>query len=123
MSYAAATAAAKRLLGAKGKRVVLARAQQGAKDEVSGRRAAGSPLSATFNAVGLPPGKSAEYQIGTLLGRRILTFYMARVSGSIDPLPGDTLLWGSITYKIIWVATYDPDASGAIFHQAYGEAA
>lgn len=122
MSYAAATATAQRLLQRKGRRITLTRPGQGTIDEVAGTRTPGGDLTATFNVVGLPPGKSAEYQIGTLLGRVIEQFYMARVTGSLDPLPGDVIPWKGTTLKLIWVATYDPDASGAILHMAYGEA-
>lgn len=124
MSYAAATATAKRLLTAKGQRIIITRSGQGTADEIAGTRSAGTDMTGLFACVGLPPGKSAEFQIGSLIGREIVSFYLARVAGQIvNPLPGDTIPWGDRTYKIVWIATYDPDATGAILHQAYGEAA
>lgn len=123
MAYDAQIALAKRLLGKKGKSIVLTRAGQGAIDPLAGSRAAGGDKTAVFFAVGLPPGKSADKEIGTLVNRNILEFYMARVSGSIDPLPGDLLPWNGKTWTVIYATTYDPDGSGnSIMTKAYAEA-
>lgn len=123
MGYAAQIALAKKLLGKKGRSLVLTRAGQGSIDAIAGTRADGGDKTAVFFAVGLPPGKSADKEIGTLVNRNIVEFYMARVSGSIDPQPGDMLPWNGKTYTVIYATSYDPDGSGqTIMTKAYGEA-
>jgi hypothetical protein len=122
MSYAQQIATAKRLIGRKGTSVVVTRKHQGAKDELNGTRAAGGNKTGQFYVVGLPAGKSAETQIGSLVGRRLSMFYLAKISSAFDPEPGDQVPWGGKTWTVIWTASYDPDNSGnTIFTQAYGE--
>lgn len=122
MSYDNATATAKRLLARRGKRVTMTRPDQGAINEIAGTRASGGGSTSIFNCVGLPAnGRSAETRIGSLIDRKLQMFYMARVSGTLVPEPGDELPFGGKTWKLIWTATYNPDDSGPIFSEAYGE--
>lgn len=120
-AYDAAAAAARRILGKKGRPVVMVRPGQGAPNPITGRRAAGADLQAVFNCVALPPGRSAEYAIGSLVGRRITEFHLARTSGDLDPQPGDVLPWGGKDYTVVWSAVYDPDDEGMVYAKAYGE--
>jgi hypothetical protein len=128
MSYSAQMATAKAVLGRRGARVTLQRKHQGAINAIAGTRAAGSTLTAIFNCVGLPlgasksRGKTASFTEG-LIESNVLQFYMARVSGSLDPEPGDIVPWGGKNYVLTWTATYDPDNSGTIFTSALGEIA
>lgn len=119
--YGAATSSAKALLGRKGTGVNLLRKGQGTFDPITQTRAVAADITARFNCVGLPPGKSAETQIGTLVGRHLMQFYMARTYGTIDPQPGDQLFWRGRTYVLVWTANYDPDNSGTVFSVAFGE--
>lgn len=121
MSYAAATALAKRLLGKKGASIVLTRPHGGALNKLTGTRATGSDETAVFNCVALPPGKSAEKEIGTLVNRRLMEFHLARTSGTLEPEPGDVVPWKGRGWTLIWAAVYDPDAEGMVYAKAYGE--
>lgn len=122
-SYASAMALAKRLIGKKGKAsITLTRPGTGAFDALEGERAAGSNSATTFAVVGLPPGPSATKEIGTLVDRSVLEFHMARLTGALEPEPGDKLPWKGKTYTLIWAANYDPDGSGLVYTKAYGEA-
>lgn len=122
MSYAAAATLARTLLGRKGQSVTISREGQGLIDEISGTRSAGAPQLATFNCVGLPPGKGADKEIGSLIDRRLMEFHLARTSGSLEPQPGDIVPWGGRDWVIVWAAVYDPDASGMVYAKAYAEA-
>jgi hypothetical protein len=122
MGYASAAALARRLLGKKGKSVTITRTGQGTVDPVAGNRGAGADLTGTFNCVGLPPGPSAAKEIGTLVGRNMLEFHLARTAGDLEPQPGDRIEWGSKTYTLFWAANYDPDDSGLLYTKGYGEA-
>jgi hypothetical protein len=113
---------ARRLLTKKGKAVTITRDGQGAFDPLAGSMAAGGNSTAVFACVGLPPGKSAEFAIGSLVGRNLLEFHLARMSGALDPQPGDKLPWRGKTYTLVWAAVYDPDDTGAVYAKAYGEA-
>lgn len=120
--YAQVRATALALLRKKGKQVTVTR-RPTLKNEITGKLTAGAPLSSKFQGVGLPPGRNAERYIGTLVGKNILQFYLARESaGGIDPYPGDQIEWGGKTYTLVWAAQYDPDDSGVLFTEAYGEA-
>lgn len=122
MGYASAAALAVRLLGSKGKSVTVTRPGQGTVDPITGSRGTGADVTGTFNCVGLPPGQSAANEIGTLVGRNMLEFHLARTAGDLEPQPGDRIEWGAKTYVLFWAANYDPDASGLLYTKAYGEA-
>lgn len=120
--YAQVRATALALLRKKGKAVTVTR-RPTLRNEITGKLEAGGALSTTFQCVALPPGRSAERYVGSLVGKNMLEFYLARESsGGIDPYPGDEVDWAGKTYTLIWAAQYDPDDSGTLFTQAFGEA-
>jgi hypothetical protein len=125
VSYASSIATAKRLLGRKGKLVTVTRPGAGAIDEIAGTRSTGGSSSSSFYVVGLPTsGRTSEMRIGSLVNRKLQTFYMARASGTLDPEVGDLVPWVGKNWPLIWVGSYDPDGSGnTIFTEAYAEIA
>lgn len=118
--YDAFTALAARLISSKGAQTVITRTTRTMRDPVTQTGGGAATLTATIKAVGLPAGKSAEFAVGTLEKRNVMEFYIAHDS-NITPQPGDEMPWGDHTWKLIWTATYDPAADGAIFTKAYGE--
>lgn len=121
MGYESAAAAARRILGRKGIKITLKRPGEGSVDEIAGTRSGGAETTTTFNCVGLPPGRSADKEIGTLINRRLMEFHLARVSGTLEPQPGDIITWNGVEWPLIWAAVYDPDTSGMLYAKAYGE--
>ena len=120
-AYDRARATAIRLLGKKGVTITLKRPNQGAPDPIAGSRATGGDKTATFKVLGLPPGRGADKEIGTLVNRRLKEFHMARTGGTLDPQPGDIIPWAGQDWPVIWTAVYDPDASGVVYAKAYAE--
>jgi hypothetical protein len=121
MGYEQATAMARRLLAKKGKAVTIT-AKTGAPNPIAGTRAAGAATS-TFNCVGFPAGKSAEFHVGSLVKRNVHEFHLARTAGTLEPEPGMTLPWKGKVYTLLWAAVYDPDDRGMVYAKAYGEVA
>jgi hypothetical protein len=75
----------------------------------------------TVKAVVLPPGKGAEYRVGSLAGKNAIEITMAQKGLSIRPQPGDLVQWQGAAWTIFWATTYDPAADGAIYSLAYAE--
>jgi hypothetical protein len=121
-TYASATATARRLIQSKGKATTITPAAgDGDYDPID--QVVTSDPAAPFAcaAVGLPAGKSAEFAVGSMVGRNIQQFYIATADGVRSPIPGDRIAWGGADWTLKWTATYDPAADGAIFTSAYGE--
>ncbi len=76
---------------------------------------------ATLKAVEIPPGKSAEFVIGSLVGRNIIQLYVGRYGQAFAPEPGDLVNWGANTFKVIHATHYDPAADGAVLSVIYAE--
>jgi hypothetical protein len=110
------------LIRENGAAVTLTRPGAGAYDpllEIEGT----ADTTATVRAVGLPPGRSAAFVLGSLIGRKILQFYIAQKDQTLVAKQGDLITWvGGVIYKILWTTTYDPAGDGAIMTIAYGEA-
>lgn len=105
-----------------GASVTLTRAVDAIFDPVTQDRVAAAPVTGTFKAVEIPPGKSAEFRLGSLVKRNVIQLYLARWGVAMEPAPGDTLLWKGATYTILSPVThYDPAADGAILTVAYAE--
>lgn len=71
-------------------------------------------------AVGLPPGRSAEFRLGSLQNRNILELHLAPALGQ-TPIPGDQVTWGGASWTVIWVNALDPAADGSPYALAYVE--
>jgi hypothetical protein len=117
--YDAQAATALALVRRKGAAVTLTRESAESFDPVNQTGTSTSTLS--YYGIGMPPGKSAEFAIGTLEGRNILEFYLAPSGHRQAPQPGDTLSWAGATWKIIHVTAYDPAGDGAILFKAYAQ--
>jgi hypothetical protein len=119
-SYGALIDAAHRLIAVKGAALPLQRTTGVSYDPVTQARVTVT-ASYTFRAVGLPPGKSAEFRIGSLERRDLIELHIAQRSQTIRPEPGDIVTWGGKQWTIFWSTTYDPAADGAIYTLAYAE--
>jgi hypothetical protein len=119
--YDAIRASAAALIARKGATVTLTRNLPGVFNPITQTEVGGSVLAVDFHAVGLPPGKSAEFQIGSMVGRRIMQFWFAYDGQAIVPEPNDGLRWDGQDYVLIWSMTYDPAGDGAILTEAYAE--
>lgn len=108
------------IISAKGREVTLRRSTVTLTDPVTQAQTA-TVQTWPFKAVALPPGKSAEFRIGSLQGRRLLEFHFAQKAQQTTPQPGDVVLWGGQEWVIFWSTTYDPAGDGAIYTLAYAE--
>jgi hypothetical protein len=118
--YDAFYATATRLIGSKGTATTIVRNSRTMRDPITQTGGGAAIITSAVKAVGLPAGKSAEFAVGTLEKRNISEFYIAH-DQRFTPQPGDEMPWGDHTWKLVWTATYDPAADGAIFTKAYGE--
>lgn len=121
--YGRQAASALALIKRKGRKITITRAAANTFDPVTQTRTAGAPVSEDFYAVGLPPGRSAEFQIGSIINRTVIQLYIARAGSTMVPSPGDTVEWGGVQYALLPPVThYDPADDGAVLTTAYGEA-
>lgn len=74
-----------------------------------------------FKGVVLPPSKQAEFEVGSLVGKRAIQLTLAQKNQAIRPEPGDTVAWSGFDWTIFWATTYDPAGDGAILTTAYAE--
>lgn len=121
-TFANQAATADRLIAAKGKAVTFTRENgvPGTFDPVTQVRTAASDLTITMNCVGIAPGKSAEFKIGSLIGRNLIELHCAPKLGQC-PAPGDTFQWGGKPWKVIYVDELNPADDGAPYCKAYAE--
>lgn len=108
------------LITRKGANAVFSREDRSNIDPVT-QTGAETPVTATLKAVEIPPGKSAEFRVGSLVGRKVIQLYVARYGTTFAPAEGDTVTWGGVAHKVINVTHYDPAADGAILTVAYAE--
>lgn len=119
--FDAMAASALRIIKRKGDEVAFSRRVDGAFDPVTQARTS-TVLTGTFWCVEIPPGKSAELKIGSLVGRNVLQLYMARWGVTFEPAVGDTFRWKGFDYALIPPLThYDPAGDGAVLTVAYAE--
>jgi hypothetical protein len=119
--YEALAATALALIARKGALVTFTRKNTGPVNPITDVESPAATITGTFQVVGLPPGRSAESRVGSLIGRKLMEFHIARKGALMEPSPGDTVEWGSTTWTLFWTQTYDPAADGAIYTLAYGE--
>ena len=118
--YAAQAASALALIAKKGGPVVVKRKAAGAFNPVT-QVVAETVTTHTFQAVVMPPGRSAEFRAGSLAGKNAIELTLAQQGQSIQPGPGDSVTWQGKDWTIFWSTTYDPAGDGAIFTTAYAE--
>ena len=118
-SYASAQSAALSLIKRKGAPATFRRTST-TLDPVSQARSE-STATASLYTVGLPPGRSAEFHLGSLQRRNIIELHIAQKGSTFAPQPGDVVAWAGHEWAVIWSTTYDPDADGAIYTKAYAE--
>ena len=117
--YAQQAATAVKMIGAKGRAVTFTRKASGTFDPIA-QTTTGSPTTITMKAVGFAPGKSAEFRIGTLVGRNLIELHCAPALGPV-PDKGDTVEFQGHTWSVIWVEELNPDGAGAIYAKTYLE--
>jgi hypothetical protein len=119
-SFAKEAATALRLIKARGREAVFTRTTGGSYNPVTQQTVGATVTTLRIFAVGIAPGKSAEYKIGALTKRNLIELLCAPALGS-PPAEGDSVLWGSYAWKVIWVDVLNPDGEGAVFAKAYAE--
>lgn len=120
--FDAFAATALSLIKAKGKQTSVRRPGSGLVDPVAQTRS-GDDTTISAYVVGMPPGRSAEFRVGSLANRKAVEFYIAQKDLAFTVANGDEVYWSSKWHKLFWSATYDPANDGAILTLAYGEAA
>jgi hypothetical protein len=118
-TFSAAASTATSLISRNGVTTTFSRKSVSTYDPVT---QAESSSTTTFSmpAVGLPPGKSAEFRIGSLQNRNILELHLAPALGQ-TPAPGDQVSWAGVNWTVIWVSALDPAADGSPYALAYVE--
>lgn len=119
-TYVAASNLAAKLIGKKGATATFTRANAASFDPVTQTETGASTLTFSMPALGIPPGRSAEFRIGSLERRNIVELHLAPTLGTA-PLPGDKARWAGADWTVIWVDTLDPAADGAPYCKAYVE--
>lgn len=119
-AYDQPAATALRLITAKGAAVPIKRTVETMTDPVTQARTS-TTTTYTMRAVGLPPGRSAAYRIGTLEGRKLLELHIAQKGLAIEPGPGDVVTWAGAEWTVFWSDTYKPDGATAVYTLAYAE--
>jgi hypothetical protein len=119
--YDGAISTALALIQRKGTSVTVTRHTDGGFDPVTQAETAPSDQSETFQCVGLPPGRAAEYRVGSLAGKNAIELYFAQKDRTMRPSPGDRISFQGATWTIFWSQTYDPAGDGAILTIAYAE--
>lgn len=119
-TYDAAAATAHSLISAKGTDVVFTRDGARTFDPVTQAETGKSATTLTMKGVGVPPGKSAEFRIGSLERRNLIELHLAPRLGAI-PSPGDKVRWSGADWAVIWVNAIDPAADGPPYCLAYAE--
>lgn len=119
-TYAASAATAKSLISRKGTAVTFTRTNKGSFDPVTQTETGGRTTTLTMPGVGLAPGKSAEFRIGSLDRRNIIELHLAPSLGA-TPVPGDKVRWSGADWTVIWVNALDPASDGSPYCLAYAE--
>ena len=117
--YDASAATAHSLIGAKGTDVTFTRTSVGSFNPITQVETITS-TSFSMKGLGIAPGRSAEFKVGSLKNRNIIELHLAPLGGT-TPRPGDTVSWSGANWTVIWVDVLDPAADGAPYCKAYAE--
>ena len=77
--------------------------------------------SEKFVAAILPPGRQAQFRVGSLEGKNAVELHIAMKDRNMTPAPGDKVTAGGVAYTIFWAQTYDPALDGPVYTLAYAE--
>lgn len=119
MKYSAAARTANGLIGRKGAAATFTRVVPGTYNAVTQTETT-TTSTFTLKAVGLAPGKSAEFRIGSLENRNLVELHVAPNGGN-TPKNGDKVRWAGADWTVIWVNALDPAADGSPYTLAYAE--
>lgn len=118
--YDAAAATALGLISSKGTPLTLYRRSASSFDPVT-QQETETEDAYIFQAVCMPPGKSAEYEVGSLVGKKAVRIIFALKGAAFEPQPGDAVTYKGKRWTIFWVKTTDPAGDGAVMTVAYAE--
>lgn len=119
MKYSAAARTANGLIGRKGATATFTRETPGTFNPVTQVEAV-TTTTFTMKAVGVPPGRSAEFRIGSLERRNIIELHLAP-NGGTTPIPGDKVRWDGSDWTVIWANALNPAADGSPYALIYAE--
>lgn len=119
MKYGAAASTANSLIGRKGATATFTREAATAYNAVTQVETT-TTTTFTLRAIGVPPGRSAEFRIGSLERRNLIELHLAP-NGGTTPLPGDKVSWAGVDWTVIWANALDPAADGSPYALAYAE--
>ena len=119
-TYGPQAATALAILRRKGKILTFTRKNPGTLDPVTQERTGASTTTFSMYGLGVPPGRSAQYVLGTLEGRNLMELHLATNEGTA-PAPGDTVAFAGATWSLLWVSNLDPVGEGAVYTKAYIE--
>jgi len=108
------------ILNRKGVTVTITRSIAGAFDPVTQQETGSTTRTMAMKGVALPPGKSAEFRIGSLQGRNVLEFHFAPREAEVLQ-PGDRVTWQGAEWTLFWVSNLDPVGAGPVYVLAYAE--
>lgn len=118
--YASAASTASSLTASFGATVTFARTVKGTFDPVTQADTASSTLTFSMTAVAIAPGRSAEYRIGSIVGRKLIELHCAPKLGAV-PDPGDVATWAGSNWRVIWANALDPAGDGSPYVLVYAE--
>lgn len=119
MKYASASATAYALIGKKGAEATFTRVSSATFNPVT---QAETTTTTTFKmpALGVPPGRSAEFRLGSLERRNIIELHLAPQGGT-TPIAGDKVAWAGADWTVIWANALNPAADGSPYALVYAE--
>lgn len=118
--YASAASTASRLTAAFGGTITFKRTLKGTFNPVTQTETGGTTLTFNMTATAIPPGRSAEYRIGSIVGRKLIEFHCAP-NLSTTPEPGDVATWAGNDWRVIWANALDPAGDGSPYVLVYAE--
>jgi hypothetical protein len=117
--YSAQAKAAHNLIGKKGTSVAFTREVASTFDPVTQLQTVAS-TTFSMNGIGIGPGRSAEFRIGSLARRNVIELHLAPNLGT-TPRPGDKVRWAAADWSVIWVDALDPAGDGSPYCLCYAE--
>lgn len=117
--YAGIAKTANNLLAKNGATITFTRTTDSSFNPVT-QSASSSTKKFSMKGIGVAPGRSAEYRIGTLQKRNVMEFHLAPNLGT-TPQPGDKVRWLNADWTVIYVNDVNPAGDGSPYCMAYAE--